>query len=158
MESVGAKLRAARLSRGLTLEQVAQETKLSRASLEHLENDAVHALPAPVFVRGFVRAYARAVGLEGDTLVRQLPDQVGPEPMTEREAHFASLVVMGTQRERHFRPTQSLLVLVAVAMLLAAWILGGQDRSEELADAKEPKTTVEQKVGPAPPLTATRDR
>lgn len=158
MESVGAKLRTARLSRGLTLDQVAQETKLSKTSLEHLENDAIHALPAPVFVRGFVRAFARAVGLDGDMLVRQLPDQIGQEPMAEREAHFASMIVMGSHREPRFRPIQGILIFAAVAMLFAAWVLGGQDRSDELADAKRPGSTVEKKVSSPPSLTATRDR
>ena len=74
MESVGAKLRAARLSQGMTVEEVAQITKLPKASLELLENDSYNALPALVFVRGFVRSYAKTVGLNGDELVRSLPN------------------------------------------------------------------------------------
>ena len=62
-EHFGACLRRAREERALTLGDVAATTKVPRSSLELLEAGDLGALPAEVFVRGFIRSYARAVGM-----------------------------------------------------------------------------------------------
>ena len=160
MESVGARLRAARISRGLTVEEVAQITKLPKASLELLENDSYNALPALVFVRGFVRAYAKTVGLEGDELVRQLPNQSGqgPEPMMEREAHFARIIGDGFQPERRFQPTQAMMLLAAIVMLLVAWSIGGGQSTSPSNTNSDATERVEKGSKNSSSLTANRDR
>lgn len=61
---VGALLREERRNRSLELSQVAQKTKLRIHFLEAIEKEAWDELPAPVFVIGFIRAYARAMGLD----------------------------------------------------------------------------------------------
>jgi flagellar biosynthesis protein FlhG len=60
----GARLRRSRLARGVDLEAIASVTKVNPAYLRFLEEDRFDALPAPVYVRGFVDAYARYLGLE----------------------------------------------------------------------------------------------
>lgn len=69
----GARLRRARLRRGLELDQIAEITKISSSYLRYLEEDHYEGLPAPVYVRGFVAAYARCVGLD--------PQSVAPSYM-----------------------------------------------------------------------------
>jgi flagellar biosynthesis protein FlhG len=59
----GPRLRRARLRRGIEIDQISDVTKVSRAFLRGLEEEAYDELPAPVYVRGFVIAYARAIGL-----------------------------------------------------------------------------------------------
>jgi len=59
----GTVLREARERRSISLADVARTTKVSRSSLELLEAGELDALPAEVFVRGFIRSYARTVGL-----------------------------------------------------------------------------------------------
>ena len=63
-ESFGSCLRRAREKRQLTLKQVAGATKVPRATLELLEAGNLDELPADVFVRGFIRSYARMVGTD----------------------------------------------------------------------------------------------
>jgi DnaJ-class molecular chaperone len=60
----GARLRRARLRRGIELDQISQITKVSTAALGHLEHERFADLPATVYVRGFVKAYAKAIGLD----------------------------------------------------------------------------------------------
>jgi curved DNA-binding protein CbpA len=60
----GARLRRARLRRGIELESVAETTKINPTYLRFLEEEYWAGLPAPVYVRGFVAAYARCVGLD----------------------------------------------------------------------------------------------
>ena len=63
-EPFGISLRRARETRRLTLSEVAGATKIPRSTLEHLEAGNLDDLPADVFVRGFIRSYARAVGTD----------------------------------------------------------------------------------------------
>jgi cytoskeletal protein RodZ len=67
--SLGTWLRTQREARGVSLAAVAESSKISTRYLEALEGDRFDALPAPVFVRGFLREYARIVGLDGDEVV-----------------------------------------------------------------------------------------
>lgn len=60
----GARLRRARLQRGIEIDQIANVTKVSAAFLRSIEEETYDDLPAPVYVRGFVVAYARAIGLD----------------------------------------------------------------------------------------------
>src|SRR3954467_3034191 len=64
-------LRAGRAQRKLTLDDVARVTKIQPRILEKIEAGNLEGLPAEVFVRGFVRSFARCVGLdEGEALER----------------------------------------------------------------------------------------
>jgi cytoskeleton protein RodZ len=61
--SLGARLRSARKARALTLEQVSQRLHLEESMLRAIEDDRYAALGAPVFVRGYLKAYAGLLGL-----------------------------------------------------------------------------------------------
>src|SRR5262245_28205471 len=64
-------LRAGRVQRGMSLDDVAKVTKIQPRILERLEAGKLDGLPAEVFVRGFVRSVARCLGLdEGEALRR----------------------------------------------------------------------------------------
>jgi cytoskeleton protein RodZ len=57
MGSLGSYLRELRTAKGMSLEEVSRATRVGRAHLEALEVEELSALPAPVFVKGFIRAY-----------------------------------------------------------------------------------------------------
>ncbi len=67
--SFGQYLRAARLEKGISLEAVASATCVSLEVLHHIEDENTAKLPADVFVKGFLRAYAAEVGADGDLAV-----------------------------------------------------------------------------------------
>jgi len=71
--NVGAALRDARERRGLSLDQLSQATKISVTTLGAIESNRIDKLPGGIFTRGFLRAYAREVGLDPeDTIQRYL--------------------------------------------------------------------------------------
>lgn len=70
MESPGTYLKQARERRGIALSEIARVTKINERQLEALEADAFDRLPSPIFVKGFIQAYARAVGLDPEAAVR----------------------------------------------------------------------------------------
>jgi len=62
MSSVGAYLRQLREARGVSLEEIARATRVNSSYLHALEADDHGELPAPVFTRGFIRAYCQTLG------------------------------------------------------------------------------------------------
>jgi cytoskeleton protein RodZ len=68
--TVGARLRAAREKRGVSLKQIANSTRISVMSLEALERSDLARLPGGIFTRAFVRAYAQEVGLDPDRTIQ----------------------------------------------------------------------------------------
>lgn len=68
-EGHGAALQAAREARQLSVPEVADQLKLSSAVVTALEANDWDRLPAQVFVRGYVRAYARLMGLDDEELL-----------------------------------------------------------------------------------------
>ncbi len=60
----GATLRRARLRRGIELEQISEVTKVSLKNLRLIEDETFEDLPATVYVRGFLKAYASTIGLD----------------------------------------------------------------------------------------------
>lgn len=76
-------LRAGRAHRGMSLDDVARVTKIQPRILERLETGKLEGLPAEVFVRGFVRSFARCVGLdEREALRRYAACAVGTQDLT----------------------------------------------------------------------------
>ncbi len=70
MELLGDKLQAARKIQGLTLEQVANRTRIQDSYLRALEEGSFEQLPARVFTKGFVRSYARLLDLDEEECLR----------------------------------------------------------------------------------------
>jgi cytoskeleton protein RodZ len=82
-QSIGARLAAARKASELDRQAVASELHLDVNIIEALENDDKAALPAAIFVKGYLRNYARLVGLPEDEMVRDYARQTGdPPPLT----------------------------------------------------------------------------
>jgi len=75
----GARLRAAREAQGLAAADIARHLRLSTHQIEALETDAHDKLPGPVFVRGFLRNYARLVKLDPEAVVASQPS-LAPAP------------------------------------------------------------------------------
>lgn len=89
---IGAALKAAREFRGLTLEQVADTTRIRRSYLAAIEEMRLDELPSRPFTIGYVRAYANALGMDGEAAVERFKvdepatDAALPEPIGVKEA------------------------------------------------------------------------
>ncbi len=65
----GESLKQERELRGITLEEISQHTKVHVRFLEAIEHDDLDALPAKAFAKGFLRAYARMIGLDEEQVI-----------------------------------------------------------------------------------------
>ncbi|WP_165943629.1 helix-turn-helix domain-containing protein [Roseicella aquatilis] len=106
-ERLGAEFRAAREALGYTLDDVARTLRIRRAYLVALEEGRLADLPAPAYAIGFIRSYARVLGLDDDALVRHYRELSGaaatprselifPEPVPDRAVPTGALVLVGS--------------------------------------------------------------
>ncbi|MGB9236900.1 MAG: helix-turn-helix transcriptional regulator, partial [Terriglobales bacterium] len=80
MPSFGEKLRLEREKRKITLEQISSTTKIGTRMLQALEEEKFSQLPGGIFNKGFVRAYARTLGLDEDQTVADYLEAYGDAP------------------------------------------------------------------------------
>jgi cytoskeleton protein RodZ len=85
LASFGEQLRQAREARQITLQEISAATKIGRRSLQALEEEQFDRLPGGIFNKGFVRAYARYVGLDEEKTVEQYLAASGTEEPPDEE-------------------------------------------------------------------------
>ncbi|HEY3696252.1 helix-turn-helix domain-containing protein [Phenylobacterium sp.] len=108
--NIGAALRAVREFKHLSLEDVAQGTRIRRAYLAAIEDMRLDALPSRPFTIGYIRAYAVELGLDGEAAVARFRAE---EPAPDQSLHEPSGVQEG-------RDPRLMLVGVAGALIIAA--------------------------------------
>lgn len=95
MESIGRYLKGMREARGMSVEEIARATRIPISSIERVEGDHFDDLPGEVFVRGFLRAYARAVQAPVDEVLARYTSSrrvaaVTPLPLSTPEGRRPS--------------------------------------------------------------------
>lgn len=119
--TIGDWLRRAREARGQSIGEVAQALKLTGRQVEAMEMDRFELLPGPAFVRGFLRNYARYIGVDPVALLAEFEQIVTP-PAVELEPVSNAQGVMptgGRSRTAHF-PVAAIAGGFLVAVL-AGW-------------------------------------
>lgn len=115
--SIGERLRKARNSQGLTLEQIATDLRIEARSLAALERDDFAQIGVPVFVKGYLKQYALRLGLPPAELIgayEARKDSAGIEIKPSRS------IKMRDERQITFWAL-AILVLVVLGGLLAYW-------------------------------------
>jgi cytoskeleton protein RodZ len=112
--AIGVMLRTARNQRNLQIEQVAKELHLEPRIITAIENDDQASLPEPIFVQGYLRSYARLLGLPADEVARRYCAQ-GQDP--------PPLSVIGPRRKAPLLPLPSARLIRNLILLLLAGIL-----------------------------------
>ncbi len=127
MSSIGAYLRRERELRQVSLEELVQITRVPLKMLQHIESDQLDELPGDVFARGFVRSYARALGLDaGEVLAkfdRKIDLTAPPPPISSIEA---------PERGRRFGIAIALVILVLLFTLALSIVLNARQRTAPL--------------------------
>lgn len=108
----GRYLQALRISQGISLEAISRMTRITKTILKQIESEDLAKLPAPVFVKGFLRSYAQEVGADKD------------EALARFEASLQAarkLKPIQTSREK----PRSYLPRVFLALVLVGVVIGG---------------------------------
>lgn len=118
-DSVGGILKKLRRERDLGVQEVATRLHLDPGVIDALESDAWEQLPASIYVRGYIRNYAKLLGADTEALIR-VYDQSG----VDEEPEIIPEVRHGTQTSSSDKPVKAftyLLTLVLVILLIAWW-------------------------------------
>lgn len=161
LASFGDELRREREIRGISLKEIADSTKISKRFLDAIERNDHKTLPAPVFTRGFVREYARYLGLNSDEMVNRYNFAAVGDDRIEQSAHLERLTTPQAPpppRKKappkgippaYARVDRNVYILLIVVIALAGvsyWAL--KHRRETRAN--EERLAAETKVAPAP--------
>lgn len=76
-------LQACRLASGRSLDEIAQQTKITKTCLQQIEHEDLLHLPQPVYVKGLLRAYADAVGCDVGETLRRFQNRCGMQQCFE---------------------------------------------------------------------------
>jgi cytoskeleton protein RodZ len=144
MPGLGDEFRAAREARHLSLSDVSEQIHIRSVYLQSIEDEDWSEIAAPVYVRGFIRTYARFLGLDAERAVTGFNASLGESAQKTHEP----LAVSSTARRG---PSPWVWVATAVAVLLVAFV--GYNYFQLQASEKPAATTASQKVpaqAPAP--------
>lgn len=161
----GEELRREREIRGISIKEISDATKISKRFLDAIERNDHKTLPAPVFTRGFVREYARYLGLNIDEMVSRYNFAAAGDDRIEQSAHLDRLVTAPPPQEpTKPRPKQgipppykridkSVFVVAALVVALAAvswWAIQHKRQVRAAESENRPADTRPQAAPPKP--------
>ncbi|WP_018231443.1 helix-turn-helix domain-containing protein [Thioalkalivibrio thiocyanodenitrificans] len=126
----GARIREARERAGLSQQDLADRLHLNVSMLESLETDRFDALPVPAYVRGYLRAAARALDLDPEPLIAAFDAQGVREPKLDTPPVTAGPGVAAARRGHRRAPYVLGVVILAAVVVLIAY--GWYERQAEV--------------------------
>jgi len=142
--TVGERLRAAREEKGLTLEDVAAQTRIPQRHLASIETAEWDSLPAPTYTLGFAKSYASIVGLDRADIGNQLREEMGGQ-------RFAATSSDAFEPADPARTMPKGLVLGAILAVIVLIALMSWLNSRSLDQADEPVANAPEVAAPAQP-------
>ena len=131
--SFGRYLQSIRLEKKISLAKISEETRIAIGNLQLIEKEDLEALPAEVFVRGFLRAFARAVGADADEAVRLYQARLNMEKEMADAGSFSG--------RSSLKPWLDLVVSVAALLCIVALSLYGVSYFQESGHRPEATET-----------------
>ena len=113
----GTMMKRARETRGISLRQIADVTKISVSALDALERNEISRLPGGIFSRAFVRSYAVEVGLDPEQTVRDFIAQFPHDSVTAGSPHVPHEDNEALESRREVAATAVQLVAIALAII-----------------------------------------
>jgi cytoskeleton protein RodZ len=123
----GERLRAARLSMGYDLAKIASELHLTSPVVEALEADEFSDIGARVFVRGYLRNYARIVGMPVDSILRQFDEKWPDDGVHHTMLRQSPTLPADGGPGRGLAGALTWLVVIAIVVLFIMWWRGSLD-------------------------------
>jgi cytoskeletal protein RodZ len=143
LTELGTHLRSLRTKKGLSLEEIATKTMIQQRFLDAIEKGQLDQLPEPLYVRGFIRRFAEAMGVDGVSLAESFP--MGKAYVGSANAKMIS-VGSTALRPWHLYVLYLGAVLGAVALLYALFKPADSPSGTVGASGSSPKASV---VAPA---------
>jgi cytoskeleton protein RodZ len=118
--SLGRLLTAAREEKGLNIEDVTKQLRMSAHQIKALENDDFRALPNPMYTRGFIRNYARLLQLDPELLLHMYSNHVPTQTLHSISLPSENIPIFNQSK----KPWLSYVIASAViAIALGSWLI-----------------------------------
>lgn len=119
--TLGEKLRQAREERGISISEVAEQTRISALYIQSIENDDYRTLPGGIFNKGFVKSYARCVGVDEQEALQDYAALTGSQNIQSVDEPKTRRPQVLTDDNR----SSSSLKTIVFAVILVTLIVGG---------------------------------
>jgi cytoskeleton protein RodZ len=143
----GAALRSARMHLNMSVEEVSNRIKFAPQQIEALEAGDFAHLPEAAFLRGFIRSYAKLLQIDAAPLLAALPQKSESSVPLEAQALPDTAFPNIYAERRHNFIWLAAALIIAFALALAAWLLGGASNKQAPASAAPaagaPKTALD---------------
>lgn len=148
--NTGAQLASVREQKGYTIEYVANKLHLRSRVIELIENNEFNALPGPVFIKGYLRAYAKLLEISPDPYLAVFNDQHVAEKKPERALWQSK---RESNKAEHLIRWFTVLFAIGVVVAVGVWWQKNIDSQQQVfSEKKEPldlsmeQTTTELKL------------
>jgi cytoskeletal protein RodZ len=137
-ESLGEKLKAAREARGITLSEVSAQTRIATRYLEAIEDNNYKPLPGGVFNKGFIKAYAKYVGIDETEALNDYARIVASQSSDDDDDGYKRPTVMTDDSRRSSWTSMVFAVIILALMSGGIYLLVQWYRSTPTEQAKTP--------------------
>ena len=128
MESIGEFFKQVRETKGLTIDEVASKTRIRTDFVKALEDGNFAKLPDQVFARGFVRSYARSLGLDEDDAIHRFAQSAGA--YYDKQGERERLKVRQAEEERKRKSNRkAVAIAIGIAILTLIFLLSREQSS-----------------------------
>lgn len=117
-ENFGDFLKQEREMRGIPLEEIADNTKIHVRFLKAIENNDYDELPGEVFIKGYIRSYAKSIGTNVDEILQAYDEWVGKPRQSKLESENIRTKTQYIKNQN----TKKLLLLAAILAIIAAFL------------------------------------
>ncbi len=147
VQSVGHLLKNARISRSMSLSDVARQLRLSVQQVEAIEKEDYEKLPGRTFMRGFVRNYANLLQLDPVAILQLLP-QSAPTISVQRTPFQIKEISLTSNHERNGHSLFVIIIVLILFSLVIYWIYQDADWNKEpvVKNSAETTFTLEPKI------------
>ena len=155
MEPIGEFFKQVRETKGLTIDDVASKTRIRTDFVKALEDGNFAKLPDQVFARGFVRSYARSLGLDEDDAIHRFVQSAGAyyDKQVERER----LKVRQAEEERKRQANRkAVAIAIGIAILTLIFLLS-REQSSLLVRRSSSDTPPSASKRTVPPISESQD-
>ncbi len=128
MESVGEFFRQVRETKGLTVDEVASKTRIRTDFVKALEDGNFAKLPDQVFAKGFVRSYARSLGLDEEDAIHRFIQSAGSFYEKQDERERLKMRQMEEDRKRQSN-RKAVTIAISIAVLTLVFLLSREQSS-----------------------------
>ncbi len=128
MPSFGETLRRQRELRQISLREVSEATKINLRYLEALEKNEFADLPGGAFTRGYIRAYARHIGVDDSEMIDAYSYEMGQQATQNQASDVGSLLEhfdIGCDRNEELRRRRARILVIVLGIVLLCAIIGG---------------------------------